>query len=125
VVGAPRTQHPTFVYRYVDGDETLFDLTENLRSRQTDDLTRLSKADHTIRDILGTVAALGSARDTRRVGRAALAVAALGLAVAVITLVVALVTLLISSPGDDSIACHIWQSMCGPVGSPHGEKPTR
>lgn len=73
---------PTFVYRYVDGDEILGDLTEHLRSQQSDDLTRLSKADHTIRDILGTVAALGSARDTRWVSRAALAVAGEVLAVA-------------------------------------------
>jgi hypothetical protein len=110
---------PTFVYRYVDADETLLNLTEHLRSRQTDDLTRLSKADHTIRDILGSVAALGSARDTRRVGRAALAVAALGFLVAMITLIVAVITLLISSPGDASIACHTWQTMCGSVGDPH------
>jgi len=110
---------PTFVYRYVDGDEVLLDLTEHLRSRQSDDLTRLSKADRTIRDILGTVAALGSARDTRWVGRAALAVAAFGLAVAVITLVVAVLTLLITGTGADSIACHTWQTICRPSGDPH------
>jgi hypothetical protein len=110
---------PTFVYRYVDTDETLLDLTQHLRSRQTDDLARLSKADHTIRDILGSVAALGSARDTRRVGRIALAVAALGLFVAMVTLTVAAITLLITSPGDASIACHTWPTICRPIGHPH------
>lgn len=108
---------PTFVYRYVDSDEDQFNLTEHLRSSQTDDLVRLSKADGTIRDILGTVATLGAARDTRWVGRAALAVAAFGLAVAVISLAVAVVTLLITSPGDSSIACHTWQALCTTTGS--------
>ncbi|WP_445161427.1 hypothetical protein ACTXG5_25475 [Mycobacterium sp. Dal123C01] len=110
---------PVFVYRYVDTDETLLNLTDHLRSRQIDDLTRLSKADHAIRDILSSVAALGSARDTRRVGRIALAVAALGLLVATFTLLVAVTTLLVTSPGDGSIACHTWRTMCGPAGDPH------
>lgn len=104
---------PCFFYKFADGDDDQFDFTEHLRTQQSESLTRLSKADRTIRDILATVAALGSARDTRKVSRAALVVAFLGLAVAVVTLAVAVLTLFIASPGEGSIACHEWHALCG------------
>lgn len=106
---------PKFVDRDIGSGEARFDLTETLRSTQTDDLMLLSKADSTMRDILGTVATLGAAKDTRWVGRAALSVAAFGLVVAVISLAVAVITFLITSPGDNSIACHTWKTLCAPT----------
>ncbi|MFV8233964.1 hypothetical protein [Mycolicibacterium fortuitum] len=78
-----------------------FDVTDRLRTDHTADLAALSEADHTIRDILATVASLGAARDTHRVGLLALLVAGL-------SLVVAAATLLVTAPGAGSIADHIW-----------------
>lgn len=78
-----------------------FDVTDRLRTDHTADLAALSEADHTIRDILATVASLGAARDTHRVGLLALLVAGL-------SLVIAAVTLVFTAPGAGSIADHIW-----------------
>jgi hypothetical protein len=78
-----------------------FDVTERLQTDHTADLAALAEADHTIRDILATVASLGAARDTHRVGLLALLVAGL-------SLIIATVTLLFTSPGTGSIADHIW-----------------
>lgn len=77
-----------------------FDVTDRLRTDHTDDLAALSEADHTIRDILATVASLGAARDTHQLGLVALFVAGL-------SLIVATVTLLVTAPGAGSIADHI------------------
>jgi hypothetical protein len=78
-----------------------FDVTERLQTDHTADLAALAEADHTIRDILATVASLGAARDTHRVGLLALLVAGL-------SLIIATVTLLFTAPGTGSIADHIW-----------------
>ncbi|GAS98593.1 uncharacterized protein RMCC_5558 [Mycolicibacterium canariasense] len=81
--------------------ELEFDVTERLRAGHTADLAVLAEADRTIRDILATVASLGAARDTHRVGLLALLVAGL-------SLIIATVTLLFTAPGTGSIADHIW-----------------
>jgi len=78
---------PFFVFHPGDDDnEPRFELTEHLRSRQIEDLAILSEGDATIRDILSTVASLGAASDTYKMGRIALYVAAASLVVAMGTL---------------------------------------
>jgi hypothetical protein len=78
-----------------------FDFTLHLQSEQASGLAALSEADHTIRDILSTVASLGAARDTHKVGLMALGVAGA-------SLLIAAATLLVSSPGPGSIASHVF-----------------
>jgi hypothetical protein len=91
---------PFYVVDPAYDDDEPVELTERLRTRQTDDLAALSDADATIRGILSTVTSLGAASDTYKISRIALYVAAL-------SLVVAMVTLVFTSIGPESVAAHL------------------
>lgn len=97
-----RSSIPPFYLGDPNDVERPIEFTEHLRSRQTDALATLGAADEAIRDVLGTVASLGAARDASRTGHTALYVAGA-------SLVVATVTLLFTTVGHDSVAAQVWK----------------
>lgn len=84
-----RTEYaPHFVARDKKLKDKSTNMTEDLQNRQTKMLKHLLEADKDYRDILATVASLGASANNIKLGRWALAVAALSLLVALVTLVV-------------------------------------
>ena len=91
---------PQFTLRFLDDEEDeeppALDFTEHIRSRQLEGLSELEKSDQSIREVLATVASLGSSRRAHRVSVIALAIAAM-------SVVVAITNLLLSTPNHYTV----------------------